>query len=77
MRRVGTIPHGTVTWTGATAFPETNPEVWVQLGVEPRNTHTAILETVQELKEEMARQLENREKKNRSTKQNTKHHMSY
>eukprot|EP00253_Pinus_taeda_P015625 PITA_15625 len=35
--------------------PENNPELWVQLGEEARVTNQAILETVQELKNEMAR----------------------
>ena len=34
---------------------ENNPELWVQLGEEARITNQAILETVQELKNEMAR----------------------
>lgn len=39
---------------GPTSFEESNPEVWVQLGEEPCNTNTTILETMQELKYEMA-----------------------
>lgn len=35
--------------------PENNPELWVQLGEEAKNTNEVILETVQELKNEMAR----------------------
>eukprot|EP00253_Pinus_taeda_P006899 PITA_06899 len=35
--------------------PENNPELWVQLGEEARVTNQAILETAQELKNEMAR----------------------
>jgi len=35
--------------------PGDNPELWVQLGEETRSTNLAILETVQELKNEMAR----------------------
>eukprot|EP00253_Pinus_taeda_P001671 PITA_01671 len=35
--------------------PENNPELWVQLGEEARVTNQAILETVQELKNGMAR----------------------
>eukprot|EP00253_Pinus_taeda_P013421 PITA_13421 len=35
---------------------DNNPELWVQLGEEARITNQAILETVQELKNEMARQ---------------------
>ena len=34
--------------------PENNPELWIHLGEEARNTNQAILETVQELKNEMA-----------------------
>eukprot|EP00253_Pinus_taeda_P022853 PITA_22853 len=34
---------------------ENNPELWIQLGEEARITNQAILETVQELKNEMAR----------------------
>lgn len=37
-----------------TSFEETNPEVWVQLGEESRNTNTTILETIQELNDEVA-----------------------
>lgn len=53
--RMGTITHRTVTGVGATTFQETNPIVWVQLGEELQNTNSTILETVQELKAEMAR----------------------
>jgi len=35
--------------------PRENPELWVQLGEETRSTNLSILETVQELKNEMAR----------------------
>lgn len=34
--------------------PESNTELWVQHGEEARNTNQAILEMVQELKNEMA-----------------------
>lgn len=34
---------------------ENNPDLWLQLGEEARNTNQAILEIVQELKNEMAR----------------------
>ena len=44
-----------MTRTWQTYFQEANPEVWVQLGEEPHNTNTTILDTVLELKEEMAR----------------------
>ena len=40
---------------GADGILRENPELWVQLGAETRNTNLAILETVQELKNEMAR----------------------
>ena len=40
---------------GADSIPRENPELWVQLGAETRSTNLAILETVQELKREMAR----------------------
>lgn len=39
----------------AGSAPRENPELWVQLGEETRSTNLAILETVQELKNEMAR----------------------
>ena len=40
---------------GADNVPRENPELWVQLGAKTRSTNLAILETVQELKREMAR----------------------
>ena len=40
---------------GTGSNPQENPELWVQLGAETRSTNLAILETVQELKNEMAR----------------------
>eukprot|EP00253_Pinus_taeda_P013044 PITA_13044 len=40
---------------GADSIPRENLELWVQLGAETRSTNLAILETVQELKREMAR----------------------
>ena len=40
---------------GADSIPRENPELWVQLGAETRSTNLAILQTVQELKSEMAR----------------------
>lgn len=50
MRRMGTMPHRSVTGTEAMTFQETNPEEWVQLGEELRNTNSTILEIVQDLK---------------------------
>ena len=40
---------------GPSSNPRENPELWVQLGEETRSTNLAILETVQELKNEIAR----------------------
>lgn len=40
---------------GAGSVPKENPELWIQLGAETRSTNLAILQTVQELKSEMAR----------------------
>ena len=40
---------------GAGNVPLENPELWIQLSEETRSTNFAILETVQELKNEMAR----------------------
>eukprot|EP00253_Pinus_taeda_P010864 PITA_10864 len=40
---------------GADNILRENPELWVQLGEETRSTNLAILETIQELKNEMAR----------------------
>ena len=40
---------------GAGNVPQENPELWIQLGAETRSTNLAILQTVQELKSEMAR----------------------
>ena len=51
MGRADSASHGFVVGQGPT---ENNPELWVQLGEEARNTNLAILETVQELKNEMA-----------------------
>lgn len=39
---------------GADNIPRENPELWVQLGAKTRSTNLAILETVQELKNEMS-----------------------
>ena len=38
-------PHKNMPGLGPTTFPKTNPEVWVQLGEEPRNTNPTILAT--------------------------------
>jgi len=54
MRRVGIEPHMFVAGQGPATSPGNNPKLWVQLGEETRNTNLAILETVQELKNEMA-----------------------
>eukprot|EP00253_Pinus_taeda_P018941 PITA_18941 len=40
---------------GAGSVPQENPELWIQLGAETCSTNLAILQTVQELKSEMAR----------------------
>eukprot|EP00253_Pinus_taeda_P026215 PITA_26215 len=39
---------------GADDIPREDPELWIQLGAETRSTNLAILQTVQELKDEMA-----------------------
>eukprot|EP00253_Pinus_taeda_P012142 PITA_12142 len=54
MRRAEHTPRRPVMGQGAPGA-ENNPELWVQLGEEARVTNQAILETVQELKNEMAR----------------------
>eukprot|EP00253_Pinus_taeda_P012349 PITA_12349 len=54
MRRADSTSRRPVTGQGVPG-PENNPELWVQLGEEARVTNQAILETVQELKNEMAR----------------------
>eukprot|EP00253_Pinus_taeda_P030851 PITA_30851 len=54
MRRADNIPQRPAMGQGLPG-PENNPELWVQLGEEARVTNQAILETVQELKNEMAR----------------------
>eukprot|EP00253_Pinus_taeda_P012189 PITA_12189 len=54
MRRAEHTPRRPVMGQGATDAGN-NPELWVQLGEEARVTNQAILETVQELKNEMAR----------------------
>lgn len=62
MRRIGNALHVPMIEPGPASFPETNPEVWVQLGEEPRNTNVTILETMQDLKGEMARLREDNER---------------
>eukprot|EP00253_Pinus_taeda_P018524 PITA_18524 len=52
MRRARSASHKCVVGQGPA---ENNPELWVPLGEEARNTNLAILETVQELLNEMAR----------------------
>lgn len=54
MRRAENTSRRPVIGQGITGA-ENNPELWVQLGEEARITNQAILETVQELKNEMAR----------------------
>ncbi len=54
MRRADNTTRRPVVGQGVPGF-ENNPELWVQLGEETRTTNQAILETVQELKNEMAR----------------------
>eukprot|EP00253_Pinus_taeda_P016846 PITA_16846 len=54
MRRADSTTQRPVAGPGVPGF-ENNPELWVQLGGETRTTNQAILETVQELKNEMAR----------------------
>eukprot|EP00253_Pinus_taeda_P034937 PITA_34937 len=54
MRRADNTTRRPVMGQGAPS-PENNPELWVQLGEEARVTNQAILEIVQELKNEMAR----------------------
>lgn len=54
MRRTDSASHKFVAGQGPAAGPGNNPELWVQLGEEARNTNQAILEMVQELKDEMA-----------------------
>jgi len=55
MQRVASAPHRTITGQEPATNPRDNPELWVQLGEETRSTNLAILETIQELKNEMAR----------------------
>lgn len=54
MRRTDSTSHKFVVGQGPATGPERRPELWLQLGEEARNTNLAILETVQELKNEMA-----------------------
>ena len=55
MRRIDSTSRRFVTGQGPATSPEPNPELWVQLREEAHNTNMAILDTVQELKNEMAR----------------------
>ena len=55
MRRTSSAPHGNVDIPDSVTHPQGNPEIWVQLREEARSTNLTILETVQELKNEMAR----------------------
>lgn len=54
MRRTSSAPHGNLDRPDNVSHPQGNPEIWVQLGEEGRNTDLAILRTIQELKDEMA-----------------------
>ena len=58
MRRASSAPHGNLDQPDNVAHPQGNPELWVQLGEEARVTNQAIFETMQELKNEMDRLLE-------------------
>ena len=55
MQRASSTPHRSTADQGPATNPRDNPELWVQLGEETRSTNLAILETVQELKNEMDR----------------------
>lgn len=55
MQRASSVPHRSIAGQGPTINPGDNPELWVQLGEETHSTNLAILEKVQELKNEMAR----------------------
>lgn len=55
MRRMSSAPHRNVDRPDNITHPQGNPKIWVQLGEEARNTNLTILETVQELKNKMAR----------------------
>ena len=55
MQRAGSVPHRSMAGQEPAVNPRDNPKLWVQLGEETRSTNLAILETVQELKNEMAR----------------------
>ena len=55
MRRTSSAPHRNLGQPDNESHPQGNPELWVQLGEEGHNTDLAILRTVQELKDEMAR----------------------
>lgn len=55
MQGASSAPHRTIADQEPATNPRSNPELWVQLGEETRSTNLAILETVQELKNEMAR----------------------
>ena len=54
MQRASSAPHRSIAGQEPTENPRDNPELWVQLGEETRSTNLAILETVQELKNEIA-----------------------
>lgn len=55
MRRMSSALHKNVDRQETITHPQGNPEIWVQLREEARKTNLNILETVQELKNKMAR----------------------
>lgn len=55
LRRIDSTSHRFLVGQGPVAGPGGSPELWVQLCEEARNTNLAILETVQEMKNEMDR----------------------
>jgi len=62
MEGISSVPHRPAADQRPTTNPRDNPQLWVQLGDETRCTNLAILETVQELKNEMARLWEDNER---------------
>lgn len=55
MRISNSAPHRNEARLETITQPQGNHEIWVQLGEETHNTKLTILETVHELKNEMAR----------------------
>lgn len=55
MRRVGTTLVRPTIGAEPKQFSKANPEMWVQIGEESWNTNIVILETIQELKNKMAK----------------------